>query len=653
MAAGLVTMHDIATLARVERPVVSTWRRRYRTSARPFPRPRSRHDNQELFARDEVVSWLEETHRGNNADPRKESTSGAVLSDPRLTDPRNVDALSALLGLRGLLGSPLTGLETDALLDAADALDPDDTLLLGELERAADVTWLADAAEQLVAASWSVTDAHDRLLAARPPVAAARALLSAEAVRLLTALVSPLLDDLGAEAALLDATGCRFDLIPELASATDAPVVLLGGNTRSHRLNRRRLRLAQVIPALISAEAGWSVTGPTLNLAVLPAPGHAAASEASQLSRIDDAALQLTPSQALLALAPAAVLTDPLAGEAGRRRDHLLRAGQVRAVVRLPAGLLPGRVRESMGLWLVTAADAAAPAERRTMVGDLSRRPLTPADVDGLASDVLAARQGVEGVRRRAWAHLHPVLTASLLAGGGSLVPPRWRQGARSRQLRSGADWVVSLSEGSQAHLPSYQLAVAPGRPESVSVGQAEQRGWLRVLTGRRSDPSGLVSEAPTAPVRVWDADALAGPATERLVDRLALHQQLDPVFTEPGDVLFLARPRPAATLDAEGGGAVFAPVRILRVRSGAPLVPAALARRISTQTSTDWRTWELATHAEPGALGDALAELAAERQRLSTQLADLDRFTIDLTEAAESGQLSLTKKENHGPSAS
>lgn len=51
---GLLTMADIASLAEVERPAVSNWRRRYET----FPRSKSR-NGQELFVAAEVAHWLD------------------------------------------------------------------------------------------------------------------------------------------------------------------------------------------------------------------------------------------------------------------------------------------------------------------------------------------------------------------------------------------------------------------------------------------------------------------------------------------------------------------------------------------------------------------------------------------------------------------
>ena len=396
---------------------------------------------------------------------------------------------------------------------------------------------------------------------------------------------------------------------------------------------------------------GWSATGPTLSVAVLPELAHPAADEVSQLGLVDDVALQLTSDQALVVLAPAALLTDPLDGQPGTQRDQLLRSGVVRSIVRLPAGFMPGRSRESMGLWLVTAPDGTAPADRRTLVADLSRRDLTPSRMEGLAMDLLAAWQGPEGARRRAWAHLHPVHTSGLLAADASLVPaaPVRHHDASEAAGVTGSDWVVRLQGRAARHLPDFAFAIENGTPERLSLLQSAQRGWLRMIPGRRFAIDSLDSSSTGAGVPVWDAAAVTNLTEQREVDRLALHGVVDPLFTEPGDVVFVNRPRPVAVVDRLGGAAVCAPARIVRARPGSPLVPDAIALRINAETSSDWRAWTFATVLEPQTLRVAHAELTAQRDRLVSELAELDRFTHDLTTAAESRQLTLTLKEHHG----
>ena len=62
----LISLADVARLARVQRPVVSMWRSRSAATDSPFPMPIERAGPQELFDAEQVVSWLELTGRGNN-----------------------------------------------------------------------------------------------------------------------------------------------------------------------------------------------------------------------------------------------------------------------------------------------------------------------------------------------------------------------------------------------------------------------------------------------------------------------------------------------------------------------------------------------------------------------------------------------------------
>lgn len=646
----LMTMRDIAALARVQRPVVTTWRRRSRTSVHPFPAPHDRLGDQELFARDEVVTWLEDTQRGNNPDVRADAAAHSLLATGKALD---AEALSALITLRHLAGAPLAGIPTvDDLLDLADGHDPDDRFLFAELERATDLVRLARTADDLVEAAWSEPAAHRRLMDARlrgPGTALAQVALTEEARRRLLAWFAPLAAELG-HPAVMDPTGGAVDVLAEVAGALESSVLLMAGSTPVHRLVRRQLLLADVSRRSVDRESGdWSVTGPVAHLLVLPSAERPAATALDHLDLLDEIALQLDGRQLVLCLAPAATLVDPLDGDALTRRDQLLRDGHVRAVVRLPAGLRPAQARELSALWLLGAADPMPPAERRTLVADLADRTL--ASTDGLTDDLLAAWQGADGARRRSWAHLYPVPSSELVSASASLVPPRPRRAPAAS--RTGSDWVVDLRAADVAgRLAAYRLTGADGRAEPVTIAQAIERGWIRVLPGRRIDLDGL----PAGNVPVLGA-GVRGPAsaqaTGRSVDRLALMARTDTDFTDPGDIVFTVRPHPAAVLDSHGGAVVVAPARVLRLRPGAPLVAASVVARINAATTTTWRAWTLATVAEPDrvGLGEALADLASERARLGAELARLDALTRDLTTAVETRQLSITK-ENHGPSA-
>lgn len=667
--AELLSMRDIANLARVQRPVVSMWRRRSRATSRPFPPAHERRGSQEFFARQEVVAWLEDTGRGNNPDARADAAAHSVLND---TSTRDSDALSALLTLRRLQGASLVDLSADDLLDLADTHDPDDQALLSEIERADNLAGLAGAAEAMVEAAWGELAAHRRLVETRlrlPGTGVAQAALTEQARRFLLSVFGPLTRDLGSPA-VMDPTGSGVGVLPEIASALELPALVMDVPGPAGRLLRRELLLADVPYRLVARGNGdWSLVGSVAHLLVLPAPDALTAGPLEQLNLLEEVALQLDDQQLVLCLAPAATLVEPLDGEPLARRDQLLRDGLVRAIVRLPARLRPAQAPEMSALWLLGHPDGSSAAERRTLVADLADRSLR--DLDGLADDLIAARQGREGARRRAWAHLHPVPTADLLSGQGSLVPPR--PARTPTTTRTGADWVVDLrAADTGGRLAGYRLDASDGFAETITIAQAAERGWLRVIPGRRLDLTGL----PTGSVPVVDSpDALPPRRTEsvqaagsrpdaphphsaatshdsRSIDRLALLSRHDLNLTEPGDIIFTVKPKPAAAVDTAGGALVLAPSRILRLRRGAPFVPAQVAAHINRATTANWRTWSLPTIAERDRdpLGEALTHLADERARLVAELAGLDALTHDLTSAVESRQLSITK-ENHGPS--
>lgn len=636
-----MTMRDIAALARVQRPVVTVWRRRSRDSVRPFPPARERNHNQELFLREEVVAWLEATGRGNNPDVQGDAAAHAE-SSPAASD---LAVLSALLVLRQLQGAPLaTAGDADDLLDLADAYDPDDRYLFGELERCPDLSSFAGRADALVEAAWSAPAAHHLLIRHRlrsPVEPLARVALSDRARVLLRELFQPLADELG-QPRVMDPTGCLGEAFAELAEGRWQALVM-AGDLPAHRLARRQLVLADVPYREVGREGGdWSVTGSVAHLVVLPASDVPDSLPLDHLNLLDEIALQLDERQLALCLAPAATLTDPLAGEALLRRDQLLRDGVVRAIVRLPAGARPAQAREHSALWLVGAADPTPPAERWTMVADLGDRRLD--GLHGLTDDLVAAWQGSEGARRRAWAQLHAVPTRELIAASGSLVRQR---GQRSwPAAATGADRVVRLRAQDSAHLlAEYRLNPLDQPAELVTIGAALARGWLRLLPGRRLAVRGL----PSGSVAVVEDPSVPWPRAPR-VDRLSLLDHAEVELTEPGDVVFAVRPRPSAVVDVEGGSLVLTPARVLRVLPGAPLLPAVLASRINAATTTDWRAWPLAALPSPDreVLGEALHRLADERARLVAELAALDALAHDLTDAVESRQLRLTK-ENHG----
>jgi len=646
-----LTLADVAALARVRRPVVSVWRRRSLGGPDPFPAAHRAAGGRDVFDLDEVLDWLERTGRGNNPDARADAAAHALF-DSGAEAVATGEALSALLTLRHLHGRALPG-DADDLLDLADVADPDDVLLFRELRRAPALPALVGRVESLVEACWGVAAAHERVLAARFRVGwtpLVDSTLAAEALRLLADLVVALLRD-GADARLVVPTGCGVDVLPAVVAAEARPVLLMAGDGPVHRLTRRQLVLEDAAVQSIDRRAGqWAVEGPVVHLAVVPDGDHPDHAPDAVLALVGEVAEQMDDRQAAVVFGPASALADALPdGPALGVRDDLLRGGRVRAIVRLPQGLVPARPREHAALWLLAAGDARALAERRPAGADLSHLALTRAVVGGLVDDLLAASQGAQGARRRAWAHLAHVATPELVSRSGSLVQARRRPAGSGE--RSGVDWVLALraADADLGLLEGWDLAPARGTPVEVTAEEASLRGWLAVLPGNR-----LAEGLPPGGVPVLGPAEVAGEARVgvRTVDRLAATASGDVRFTEPGDLVFTTAGRPRAVLDREGGALVEYPARILRLRAGAPLVRSAVLARINAAPHrTPWRAWTFAVLPDPdaSALGATLDAVAAARASVLESLAKLDALASDLTTAVETRRLRIERKEHDG----
>src|SRR5580765_3935502 len=94
-----ISLPDVALLARVQRPPVSMWRRRYAESSTPFPTPVITQGTQAFFDGHQVVDWLETTGLGRNPDARADLAAFAALADTRADDDAVFAGLTALLCL--------------------------------------------------------------------------------------------------------------------------------------------------------------------------------------------------------------------------------------------------------------------------------------------------------------------------------------------------------------------------------------------------------------------------------------------------------------------------------------------------------------------------------------------------------------------------
>jgi hypothetical protein len=371
------------------------------------------------------------------------------------------------------------------------------------------------------------------------------------------------------------------------------------------------------------------------------------------LNAVTDLLLGTTPRQRFLVAAPAAVLTDRLRDPGARMaRDRLIRFPTLRAVVRLPAGLVTARPRERLALMLFGRRYDPSPDEPQMLVGDLSNVALGSAAINDLVTDLVASTSSPANARTHRFRFLCPVMVRRVLATTGSIVEV---VGPGPSRPASGADLVLRITE--IAERIARPLA-APTVPEmaatsdtrnllpTTTLGAAKDRGDVRILAGLRLD-TGL---GPGGVVVLGEAEVCgAGRPGDRTVDRLAVIARHPAVrFTEPGDVVFTNFPRPAALVDTHGSAVVTYPARIARIAGpDSGLAARLLAADINAQPegAKAWRGWPLRRLPSDQAtvLDQALAEIEAYRVDLDRRRQDAEELARLLARAAANGAVTLT----------
>ena len=639
-----LSLPDIARLAGVQRPVVSMWRLRYEAAELPFPRPVARVNKQELFDADDVLGWLEATGRVQGRDLRADVAAHALPAGMTLSsNPAAFDGLSALLALKAATDTALDGLTAEQLTALAASVDPRDTHLLREVDGlGAQAVSVATYADELAEAAYSPRAALEGLLAERfrhDATDLAASSLAPPVHDLVVALVRGLGVLLGTEnPSYLDPTGVGSDL---LLSAVDAagdlhPDVLVSASEHpAARLFRRRavargLLLTPAPVALDDAQA-------SVMLVHYPVVGSPQMTPLEILDAIDELALSMGDHHSAVVVAPAAVLVDRLRDRETRAlREQVLRAGRLRAALRLPAGLVTQRPRESLAIWILgTDPTDAVLGDRRVALGHLPSPSLSGTAVTAIVDDVVASASTLAGAHH--YTHLAPVRTAALLASSGSLIPTRRTPGRIPRSPADLALQVTALSTAQTYEAPLCDLRVEPGSDASAALAStlagAVEVGAVRVISGNRTgfDLAGRGS-VPVLGLAELNGDVAIG---SRRVDRLAfLGAHTSSRLTEPGDVVFCTAPRPRALVDTEGGSAIQYPARILRVNpvKGEGHSPWVIASTIASQPpgARDWRRWAVpvlpTTHVAP--TDRALAAVEAQRQDLRKRLTNLDTLT-------------------------
>ncbi|MDJ0355462.1 hypothetical protein [Paenarthrobacter sp. PH39-S1] len=385
------------------------------------------------------------------------ATPSAISADPG----SSFQTLTALLALCALTGRQVGTLAADELLDAADDCDPDDAFLFRELEQTGQhLPELARYTDALVDAAFNVAAAFEQLMDGRFRTglrAHADAALTPEAVALVAAAAGELSRQLGPDAVFVDSTPGGSDVLLGIIGQSGeerSPVFVTAQNDGDEaRLVQRRLRVhgADHRSLQVDDSGAFELAGPAVHVCQYPSPASPGMAPMDMLLGIDNTLLQMDDAQRAVIVAPARVLCDAPGPGAGRLpsdrlRSDLLRSGRVRAVIRLPQGLVRSKPREAQALWVLGPSLAGVDiAERWTMVADLSGYRLTEDVVQDLIADIAASMGGGAAVRAHSFRFARLVFTRSLLAGQASLVSAAGERAPATQG--SGAQAVLRADE--------------------------------------------------------------------------------------------------------------------------------------------------------------------------------------------------------------
>ncbi|MGI8335258.1 hypothetical protein ACRYCC_35360 [Actinomadura scrupuli] len=682
--AQLMSMTEIAELANVRRPVVTTWRRRHET----FPKPSAGDQAHPLFDSEQIVSWLVETGRAQRSTIEGDLRLYTLARLGAQMPPRAlISSLTALICLRHLTDDELDD-GTPGLIarlrELAQGVDPDDRLLLSEI-RAVRASWLPQVVDDLVEAAWGTQNAFERVMEVRERLGAVE--LSVDRLDpTLVGLIAKLTDavqqaDRDGAARIADPYAGAGDLLLAVAATTrddqELRITASCPDPYVARLTRRRLAVRDL------HEGGFEVrTDPKddledANIIVTQVPYRPAEerSDADALRLLNDISLRLAPGTIAVVVAPADTIAglDP-AADAGTLRSELLASGSVKAIVRLPGGLVPYRPGYEVALW-VLSADYSSSLRGWALLADVSDPDLTSTVTDALATDVLTWRHEAfdPDAHARTFAVQTPV--AALVTSPRPLTP---RYLPTERELYQDVPERVARA----LELERVLREVRPDRPmlhsdlatranpipprtstiSELTRGGRAKTNRLSLRKGTRIAPE-LIRLGDDTATRAHSYPVLGPPEAlgrtplgARRIDRIAFETSYPKAQRSlPGDVIITAVPEPAAVIDHDGYSVVEFPARILRVTERGkeqftPRVLAALLNRAGrpegairpVQRLEELRL-PLLSAADLAQFDRLLAELEERRRQAWKEIHALDELRRIAVAGLSDGTLTLT----------
>lgn len=662
----LLSLSDVAALARVQRPVPSMWRSRAAGGESPFPAAQVRTGNQERFDAEEVASWLELTGHGNNPDVRDDLALFAAFDESTGLDRRAAfDGLTALLALAAITGEQLAGRSSADLRDLADDADPRDRILYREIAALDDdLATMAEYADAMASAAYTPAAAFEALMAHRFRLGIrdyAETALAPAAVRLVAGLALGLVIPEKLSTTTFVDPSAGSDLLVALRALLpdeDLPDAAIGlPSSPSVRFTERRLVTHGwlVAPLTLDGDGRIALPRSSVLVAQYPSPGAPTMSDDDVLAAVDDVALAMDDDDRAVVIGPAGALANASRSRSVESaRSALLRTDRVRAIIRLPAGQRTAKPRQQLAIWVLGPAHPdVAIADRWVTVADLSAIELDDATIADLVTDVVAAMGDRDDVRGHAFRFVRFVHTRSLLASSGNLVgTPRPRPRVSRQEPAEVALQVNDLIEiANTGRCATITLGVEHHErtaAQITSIGELVASGKVRLVPGNRLDARDVVSRGD---VRLIGSDELLGARQcgDRTLDRLTFSAQYPAGrYTEPGDVVFCTAPGVGALVDLAGFSVVLSPARVLRIdrSSRTGLIPEVLARDIASAASArGWRTCavRLVPATQAGRLRAALQQVAAEISSAGQRVASLEDLANTLTDGVASGVLTLT----------
>lgn len=575
----------------------------------PFPAPVGATNGVEQFSRVEIVNWLERSGRGNNPE---HSLDAPALSPPA---GMSLEDLVTLLCLQVHTSMELIETTAAERESSARESDPRDKFMLREVMAAKTTRDALRFVDDLVEASYGAAEALERLESGRLGRAIGTRDLTSGATDLVRTVAKACGLHIDPEGVPLVYVGGSTMLT--LAIASDFAHLVVPGDGAEQRALRRRAAISGI-------ETYPDAVRPQVRiLSVIGSEPDDA------LDAIDNTVVGLDKGDIAVVLGPASIMCDELRGDPEQKRAQTLRPGNLMLAMRLPRGMWREAHRQALGLWICVGGISTL----RPFVVDLGAFTQHELEASDIAADVAGA---LACSSARAFRYARP-RDLQLILSARAVVP----RGVRAVQLGT-TDVAPHLDRIHAATLVTGELVpgfdtLAAAAPGSMvlrirSLGEMKDLQQVQIRRGSRIDsghanPAGSVAVLSairdTAEIRLDPFDA------PKLYPRAAR--------TEPGDVVFVEKPRPIARVDDHGGSLVASPSRILRLNPTAGIGPHAVAAIINQlpDAPNDWQAWSVPVldTAAANQLEDALAAAADYEASLRSRLAavhDLIKAMID-----------------------